>query len=485
LSYAFIGPYFLSPYLSRYEEALNLAAIEYSVAPSQSSSMGQDEDQDGYISVQTPSPATTAPVDRSQNQPYTLIRSQNVGMTVVMLFARDPKAVRDVQEAEVGFGAAEMGNKGAAGLRVTYHGTPDAEGTRKSTELTFVATHLAAMEWNLPRRNANWAAIMRGLTFGNPEEVLRPKKKVTNPPKADGEAGSTEGDNNEQTRLLEDDQELHQEHILALQSKLQDISVFKATSHLFVAGDLNYRISTRSPTPLAAFPSLEPESENFYPRFFPLDQLTRERKAGRTLHGLSEAEVNFPPTYKYNVLPREDSSTPDVAEDVPWEFAAHRYPSWTDRILFLDVAPWVRAKATAVGSRNVDVGVRAYNAMPVIRSSDHRAVFLRATVPLLSAEEMRPSRQLRRAGTGLVDLIQNREAESESGESTSEYISDPRVRLPVAIDPEAWERRAAARRREVLVGWSMFLWSTQQGAVVLGTALAVTVGGWWLIQGWS
>ena len=50
----------------------------------------------------------------------------------------------------VGVGLAEIGNKGAVGLRFKYNGA----GT--STELTFVAAHLAAMEWEVKRRIEDW-----------------------------------------------------------------------------------------------------------------------------------------------------------------------------------------------------------------------------------------------------------------------------------------------------------------------------------------
>ncbi|KAF7544963.1 hypothetical protein G7046_g9669 [Stylonectria norvegica] len=162
LSYAFIGGYFLAPYLARFEEAVNLAAARH----------GNDDDDDGQQDGVPATPTTTAAAaapssNTSKAKPYTLVRAKNVGYTAIVLLARDPARLRNIQEAEVGFGAAEMGNKGAVGLRMLYEGQGD-----ETTELTFVATHLAAMEWNLPRRNANWAAIMRGMAFENPEDVV-------------------------------------------------------------------------------------------------------------------------------------------------------------------------------------------------------------------------------------------------------------------------------------------------------------------------
>lgn len=391
MSQSFIGGYFLNPYIQRFEDALNLAAHD---------SIGS-----------TPSVPSTLP--------YTLIRTGNVGYTVILLFARDPSRLRDIQEAEVGFGAAEMGNKGAVGLRGTFSGDGGEEG-----EFTFVATHLAAMEWNLARRNSNWAAIVRGLTFGNPEELVKAHIAGDNTP--------PEG---ERVPLLQD---VHDEQHLRLARQLHDISVFKPSSHLFVGGDLNYRISTTSPPAGASFPSLDPESENHYPAFFSRDQLTREREAGRTMHGLSEAEVNFPPTYKLIVKPGKKDG------EVDWKFAPHRYPSWTDRVLYLDTPSRCKHK----------VDVKAYDAMPAVATSDHRPVFLRASIPLIAPSCI----------TSNLDT------------------DDPRARLPLEIDPEAWERRKAIRRRELMVGWSAFLWSTREGAVILGTVVVVGVGWWWLSQ---
>ncbi|KEY68748.1 hypothetical protein S7711_00619 [Stachybotrys chartarum IBT 7711] len=414
MSYSFIGGYFLNPYIAKFEEAINLAAIQYG------------EERQDVVSV--------SPSGQGPKKAYTLVKAGNVGYTAILLFARDPTRVRDVQEAEVGFGAAEMGNKGAVGLRATYQ---VEDGT--STEITFVATHLAAMEWNLHRRNANWAAIMNRMAFANPEDIVASFKKRLPPGSSEGE------DDGERAELLPHDHDVHHEE---LSRRLHDISVFKPGSHLFVAGDLNYRISSSSPPPSAAFPSLDPDSEHYYPKFLHLDQLTRERKAGRTLHGLSEGSIAFPPTYKYDVLPQMVQDE----QEVPWKFAPHRYPSWTDRVLYLDLPTWVKEKPDSP-----KMHIHAYNAMPVMRSSDHRPVFLRIDVPLVAPQALAPPPELAELSSSM----------------------DPRIRLPIELDPEAWERRAAARRKEKMAGWSMFLWSTKQGALILAVMVALGAGVYW------
>ncbi|KAJ3499259.1 hypothetical protein NLG97_g468 [Lecanicillium saksenae] len=420
LSYAFIGDYFLRPYIERFDTAINQAASQHA------SKHGTPD----------PAPATQRATRRKH---YELMKSKNVGYTAILLFARDPSRIRSVKEAEVGFGAADMGNKGAVGLRAVY----DA-GEGGSTEMTFVATHLAAMEWNLPRRNANWASIMRCMTFGDPLPLLEMMRGGRSTPEDNDDA---EG---EGAGLLQGDRS--QPDVDALQKQLHEMSLFKPTAHLFVGGDLNYRISTTSPPPGAAFPSLDADSDNFYPRFFELDQLTREKAAGRTLHGMTEAPVHFPPTYKYDVL-EISGKDEDAMAPVPWKFAPHRYPSWTDRILYLDVPSWAASEQS-----NGRIVVHAYNALPLMRTSDHRPVFLRVEAPILGSADLTPPADLRASSM------------------------DPRVRLPTELDLEAWERRLAARRRELFVGWGMFLWSTKEGASVLATVLLASLGGYWLYR---
>jgi hypothetical protein len=472
--------------------------------------------------------------------PYTLVRAKNVGMTAILLYARDPAAVKQIEEAECGFGAADMGNKGAVGLRVTWSRGRGHDGDEEpmSTELTFVATHMAAMEWNLKKRNSNWRSIVSCLTFANPRSLLPgvfpPETSIAQTPDRSGagdtapryptltssaSSSSSEEDDNdsnkdttnneeeEDTRpLLPHHQSSSNDNLVqdeTHRAKLQSVSIFKPTSHLFVAGDLNYRIAETTPPPLSVFPSFDPASPNHYSTFFHRDQLTRERKANRTCHGLSESPVTFGPTYKYDVLDsaegadnraevlaaaaaaarssssnrRDGDDEGKVVEVVPWRFARHRWPGWCDRVLWLDVAPWVvqrlqrHGKGTGTGTgQQLRVETLLYDALPVLATSDHRPVVWRGLVPVLGAADMAvPTPTGTGEGDGLLD---------------EEWKADPRVRLPVPVDVHAWERRARARRRELVVGWSAFLWSTKEGALLLATVLALGVGGWWFLRGW-
>ncbi|KAK3363428.1 DNase I-like protein [Lasiosphaeria hispida] len=464
LSHAFVGSYFLNPYFSRYEEALNLASARLVATI-------EDGDSDGTTSV------TEQAERRVPPHPYTLVRAKNVGMTAILLFARDPGALRQIEEAECGFGAADMGNKGAVGLRVIWS-EPSAAELGRSAELTFVATHLAAMEWNLKKRNANWRTIMSGLTFADPKAALPgvfPANQPRPRPSMSGAGNRIAAESSESSDAEADDESdaqplLDEDHLrLAAQhsATLQDMSIFKPTAHLFVAGDLNYRISNTTPPPLSPFPSFDPTSENYYPNFLARDQLTQERLAGRAFHGMTEAPITFGPTYKFDVLSSANGATNEAAvragatangiPEVPWRFAPHRWPGWCDRVLYLDLPGW----AAGGGKKSIDV--RAYDAMPVVRSSDHRPVFFRASVPLVAAEDMLPPAK---------------------GALSEAERADPRVEPPVLLDVHAWERRAAARRREIAVGWTALLWSTREGAVVLATLMVLVLSGWWFFRGY-
>ncbi|KAI2617060.1 DNase I-like protein [Hypoxylon sp. NC1633] len=427
LTQAFIGSYMLNPYFQRYESAVNIAAIKFAAA---------EEHQ-----------------HPSKDPPYTLVSKRNVGMTGIMLFAREPAAVRNLQAAEVGFGTGDMANKGAVGLRMFYK-KEDADGDLTAqTELTFVSAHLAAMEWNLDRRNKNWESIVSGLVFEDPKTFAeRPSLQPTL------QSSSDEFEEAQQA-LLERDW---------AQKTLHDISIYKPGSHLFVAGDLNYRLSKTSPAPGSAFPDMDSKSPNYFAHFLTRDQLTTEKAAGRTLHGLSEAAIKFPPTYKLVPLLKArpsaetDGDRDDDTEAVGWSWAPHRWPGWCDRVLFLDIPWWAQE---AVGDQRLKV--MAYDAIPAVRSSDHRPVFLRLEVPMLEPRRLLPTESA---------------YETELRADRRQPV-DPRIKLPFPIDFQSWEHRAHVKKWESTIGWSMLISQSKQGIILLVTVLLVGLSTW-LYRSW-
>lgn len=339
-------------------------------------------------------------------------------MTALLIFALDPSAITNVETGGVGTGFAEMGNKGACGARFTY-----TVGSA-STELTFVAAHLAAMEWELARRNEDWKSIVRQLVFTSSAHSL-------------GTATHLSAAEGEERPLLSVD--------------ARDAGIYKPTSHLFVAGDLNYRTSSLPPLPtdhLDVFP--QPNHDASSPKhissLYERDQLNIERVAGRTMHGLIEAPVTFPPTYKYN------SKEPFLTRDeelVQWHWASHRWPSWCDRILYLPFPGWVK------GTKE-EIRTGKYTALPLFPTSDHRAVALEVAVPLISIPK--------------------------PDEDEADGDKDPRIHPPFDIDINWKSRRQRARVFELVAGFTTYFTTTAEGGGVVVAMLAGAVGAYFAIR---
>lgn len=318
--------------------------------------------------------------------------AKNLGLTAIMIFVKDVTKLSSIQSAGVGVGLQGMGNKGAVGVRFMFD----------EIQLTFVAAHLAPMEDALLRRNEDWSEIVKGMVF------------------------TANGKDRQDTRDGQD------EDIPLLRSVAgQDASrsgLYSPRSHLFVAGDLNYRVSEVKPTAADCRLFPEPTDDMDSPRHFSnllkRDQLLDQLQKRRTLHGLSEATIDFPPTYK--LLAKTSGSQ--------WNWATHRWPSWCDRILYLEAPNWMPEKIT----------VHKYDALPQLETSDHRPVALLVSVPLSPLSEPTPGQD------------------------------DIRLDPPFQVGSDWESRRALARRKEIAVGFAAYLSLTWEGNVLL---LAISVGG--------
>ena len=394
IAYSFLGGSYLTPYFDRFRHAIELAA----------SDVGNGDSK------------------------YSNIVTRNLGMTAIMIFVRQDhvEAVKGIETAGVGVGLLEMGNKGAVGVRLSYStGASDSE----AVGLTFVAAHLAPMEPALERRNEDWMNIVRRSVFAPTDQVA--SRKIARSPSEDSE----------DVPLLSGIPDDHEMNARGL---------YSATSHLFLAGDLNYRTSKFKPGPVnyEAYPqpTQDQSDPKHYSHLLKEDQLLQELKAGRTCHGLKEAPVNFPPTYKYS---HEQHARAEQDGETTWDWAKHRWPSWCDRVLYLDIPSWMQDVTPSP-----KITVHGYTALPVLPTSDHRPVALSCSLPL-------------------------RAIPPPNGEITD---SDPRLSPPAAIDPTWRERRAWARRREIIVGIASYLSLTWEGnGLLLGTLIGA-IGGWLVIR---
>lgn len=361
---------------------------------------------------------------------YTTVILRNVGMTAIAVFALPEveHKIRWIETAGVGVGLWDMGNKGGVGVRMGMK--TDGE----EAIFTWVAAHLAPMENAWERRNRDWKSICEGLVFERVGQV------------ANGRNGTLSG---------ECEPLLSANSSETLGPTQRDHSLFYPASYIIFAGDLNYRTSDSPPSPNDneewPQPTESPSDPRHWSHTLPKDQLNRERIQKRTLHHLTEAPIEFGPTYKFsntaqkNAMRNAEPTTKRILadgravqfatiqarteEDSAWLWAKHRTPSWCDRILFLEAA---KPK------------VHAYTTLPVQPTSDHRPVALSCSFPL------EPLKVL--------------------------------VESPVDIKPDWRERRAMARRLEFLVGLAAYLGLTWEGEALLGGTVVGILGGYWAIH---
>ncbi|KAL5120835.1 hypothetical protein ACEQ8H_001316 [Pleosporales sp. CAS-2024a] len=374
IAHAFLGGRYLKPYVDRIATTVQLAA-----------------DLHSHGSEQLEHVAT-----------------RSLGMTGLMMFAtpRFAQRIQWIQAAGAGVGFANMGNKGAVAMRVGIS-TP---GTTSTLNLTFAAAHLAPMESNVSARNKDWENLVRNLVFVNGDD--------------------SPYSCSEETRLLAS---------ASAPPPNDHNGIFADGDYLFFFGDLNYRTHDAPPGPedhqTYPQPTASETSSQHYSQLLKKDQLTREKQANRTLHGLQELPIHFPPTYKYTTTPKQGRASRDTHQE--WNWSKHRYPSWCDRILFSSLGP--------------DPALRPhhYTALPVQATSDHRPVALSLSV----GDEVRSRRD-------------------RSDENATE--------APFPINAQWRSRRDAARRCEVIVGVLSYLALTSKGQAVLVALVGAVLGGLWL-----
>ncbi|XP_062273369.1 phosphatidylinositol polyphosphate 5-phosphatase type IV [Scomber scombrus] len=142
---------------------------------------------------------------------------------------------------------------------------------------------------------------------------------------------------------------------LALPKGLPDTNPYRSTAsdvttrfdQVFWFGDFNFRLSKErcdvdTIMNQTAGGDMAPLLEH--------DQLSKEMKDGSIFKGFQEAQINFPPTYKF-----------DIGCDIYDTTSKQRTPSYTDRILFRN-------------RQADDIKVVKYTSCTSIKTSDHRPV---------------------------------------------------------------------------------------------------------------
>ncbi|KAL7421696.1 hypothetical protein Q5752_003466 [Cryptotrichosporon argae] len=327
--------------------------------------------------------ATSLSPDRTPEKYDLVSRVSHVGVALWVFAKRSSLGGRlgRAQEARVGLWYGGMGNKGAVGVRL-----PVRRGDNWET-LTFVSTHLDAHDRNISRRNAQYNTILSSLVFPS-----------TSP--------------------------------LASSSQPHD------TSHLFVLGDLNYRLARLPvrgvyPRDGRAGDDVRALAEERAP-LLELDTLRAEQREGRAFGGLREGDLTrFAPTYKRIVGQVEG-------------YSKKRIPGWTDRILFASYtdpthlfSPHALLVPTPAPAPSTATQILHFSSSPDIVLSDHKPVHALLVLPAPAADAAAPA---------------------------------PHLAPTLPAPPPPHPRRPEAQSAEVLLFWS-----------VVGTVLDRAIGWPWVI----
>ncbi|KAL4400102.1 phosphatidylinositol-4,5-bisphosphate 5-phosphatase [Malassezia pachydermatis] len=302
---------------------------------------------------------------------YAKIAEVSHGGLVLFVYARErapqhargivlsaAQRVKEVRTSYVGTGIGMiMGNKGAVGARVTLASA--VTGARDEV-ITFVCAHLAAHDHKVARRNADWRNIVERLVF-DPAST-QPPLVLQEPTMGPGQLGAVQSVAAGRQTLTPSPLDQH------------EYSLYD-THHLFVLGDLNYRVATGVegvspqgvPVRPGSFPPITRETVRAAARSFqpsqwaeilPYDQLSIERAAvpARTMHSLfipDMAHLKIPPTYKYKAGGEME------------QMSKKRLPGWPDRLL------WASSDAM---QGNEALRCELYRSLMRYTASDHKPI---------------------------------------------------------------------------------------------------------------
>jgi hypothetical protein len=268
--------------------------------------------------------------------------------------------------------------------------------------LTFVSAHLAAHDHNVLRRNQDWQQIVQRMVF-EPSSVQKlpilqdPSQKPLNP--------------NDMAALKQQHKKLTQAGKTSKKTAALDKKSYTLydTTHLFIFGDLNHRLSLGKSELDSIKGSNEKDAAKLtketlakaleigdWSSLAKHDQLTYQRLANppKAFHGLTEvpiAEADIPPTYKYTVsrpgkqTKKKNAGITSAALEGN-TLSKKRIPGWTDRIL------WASAPAKDDNDRH-GVEVEFYRSIMQYTHSDHKPIttLLRLPAPSSSSKDSSPA----------------------------------------------------------------------------------------------
>ncbi|KAG1103661.1 hypothetical protein G6F39_001752 [Rhizopus arrhizus] len=303
---------------------------------------------------------------------YKVVSKQLVTMLLIVVAKKSHKSfISETQVTWAGVGLMNMmGNKGGIAVRFRFH----------DSYLCFVTSHLAAFTDKTEKRNQDFTELSKRLLFTHvPDHLTDYVSYFWN---NGGDEGVTFLENN---------------------NVIRDWRVEASIYHsdfLIWCGDLNYRVNLH-----------ESVIKNWLRQdrldvLLDYDQLSIERKAGRTFPMFEEGPIHFPPTYKYDA----GTNQYDTSEK-------RRAPSWTDRVL------WKKERFDS--PRREQLELVDYNHCMNMMMSDHKPV--RALVALQIRKIN--SRLLQSTHDALVQQLKQSQDVQPRGEISSSFIDFEKVQF--------------------------------------------------------
>jgi phosphatidylinositol-bisphosphatase/inositol-1,4,5-trisphosphate 5-phosphatase len=247
---------------------------------------------------------------------YEVIKEHSLNAIHLIVFARKHlvPSIKNIESADVRTGFANvLANKGAVGISFKIRGN----------SFLFTSAHLTAGQDEAEKRTTDFERIISTMPL---------------------------------SKMQQQQQQ---------QSNGKQLNVQDCFDYVFFAGDLNYRIDAKDQQ------TQDFLNEKNYQALLSNDQLAQEKvKEDSVFKGFEEGEINFAPTYKFELFSQEINTS------------KKRPSAWTDRILYSN------------SNKEARLEQRSYDSNRKVFGSDHRPVFAQFSLsglPLLEEKESKVS----------------------------------------------------------------------------------------------
>ncbi|KIR79357.1 inositol-polyphosphate 5-phosphatase [Cryptococcus gattii EJB2] len=365
-----------------------------------------------------------------------LVMTQYVGVVMIILVRKTLRPyISRVESSERGIGLLGFGgNKAGVAVRLKVH----------DTTLCFVNCHMAAFTSALDRRRQDYQILRSGLTFPRPLSSASltsaplsssSTASISIPPISSASSASSgtlasgigtgigtaagagagtmsTGGTREEKTKSEGEGETINPVFEEFWPEVKDKLLTLEDCHLLIwMGDLNFRVDL----PDGEVRKLVENKD--WAGMLIRDQLKNDIKEGKSFVGFEEAEITFPPTFKYV----HGSSTLDTK----------RSPAYTDRILYSFPCPTSTSPTPLSPCVPVSINKEKYTSHEELKWSDHR--------PVSCVFEV---------GVRKVDVEKRREGSRRAQKELDRLEEVWRPSLEIKVLPESRDANADAHAEE-------------------------------------